>query len=271
MRKVLHVSVIALILMSTFVFKSSRKMEVDKYKVIKITGNIIYAKNKKNVSQGDLFPETEKIEFKTPDSKAAIISTAKGRFILAPGADKSKTTVKANLLPASNNVSSRSGAVNNILDLQNLFTGNIVVLNKLKVSINKETYPMGDNSFFYLRYKYKGEEINKKLSYENDKLVFDKTELLMVDGKAISAPDENKYKLFYMSDSKTSTLINEFALITPNDETLKSEINIMLKEVEGKSYSEKVDETIAYLNDFYGKANKNNVMEWLKVNCNLEP
>ena len=104
-----------------FVYKPN--VTLDTFKVIKVTGIITYKKSNKNMLQGDLFPENEQILFKTTESKAAIISTAKGRFILAPGSEK-KADVKANLLPASSNISSRSGAVINIIDLQNMFTGN---------------------------------------------------------------------------------------------------------------------------------------------------
>src|ERR1700741_85923 len=135
-----------------FVYKPN--VTLDTFKVIKVTGIITYKKSNKNMLQGDLFPENEQILFKTTESKAAIISTAKGRFILAPGSEK-KADVKANLLPASSNISSRSGAVINIIDLQNMFTGNYVVLGKSRIHINKDNFPQNESSFFYLRYQYK--------------------------------------------------------------------------------------------------------------------
>lgn len=251
-----------------FVYKPS--VTIDTYKVIKVTGTITYKKNNKSVLQGDLFPENEQIVFKTSESKAAVISTAKGRFILAPGADK-KNDVKANLLPASSNISSRSGAVINIIDLQNMFTGNYVVLGKSRIHINKDNFPMNDNSFFFLRYTYKGEEINKKLSNEGEKLVFDKEQILMVDGKAIDKFDSPEVKLFYSANGSTSQLINSFNMFLPADAELKKETEILLAEIKDKTYSAKVDEFMAYMNDFYGKTNKQNAMEWLKTNFSLEP
>lgn len=251
-----------------FVFKPS--VTLDTYKVIKVTGNIIYKKNNKSVIQGDLFPENEQIVFKTDDSKAAVISTAKGRFILAPGADKN-AQVKANLLPASSNVSSRSGAVINIIDLQNAFTGNYVVLGKSRIHINKDNFPMNEKSFFFLRFKYKGEEISKKLDFEDEKLIFNKEQIMMVDGKPIDKFDTQEVKLYYFNQSGNSQLINTFNLFLPNDAELKKETEILLAEIKDKTYSAKVDEFMAYMNDFYGKANKQNAMDWLKTNFNLEP
>src|ERR1700741_4610766 len=204
-----------------------------------LTTAFIYKKNNKNVIQGDLFPENEQILFKTTESKAAVISTAKGRFILAPGSDK-KADVKANLLPASSNVSSRSGSIINVVDLQNMFTGNFVVLGKMRMHINKDNFPMNESNFFFLRYKYKGEDINKKLANEGEKLIFDKEQILMVDGKPITGPDSPEYKLYY-SDGKTSQLINSFNLIMPETEGLKQETTILLAEIKDKNYTAKVD------------------------------
>ncbi|MCD6067527.1 MAG: hypothetical protein K0S33_2353 [Bacteroidetes bacterium] len=251
-----------------FIYKPS--VTLDTYKVIKVTGTITYKKNNKSVLQGDLFPENEQIVFKTTESKAAVISTAKGRFILAPGAERN-SAVKANLLPASSNISSRSGAVINIIDLQNMFTGNYVVLGKSRIHINKDNFPMNDNSFFFLRYKYKGEDINKKLSNEGEKLIFDKEQILMVDGKPITAFDSPEVKLFYSSNGASSQLINSFNLYMPSDEELKKETQILLNEIKDKPYTAKVDEFLAYMNDFYGKANKQSAMDWLKTNFALEP
>jgi hypothetical protein len=251
-----------------FVYKPAAT--IDTYKVIKVTGTIVYKKNNKSVLQGDLFPESEQIVFKTTESKAAVISTAKGRFILAPGTEKNNS-VKANLLPASSNISSRSGAVINIIDLQNMFTGNYVVLGKSRIHINKDNFPMNENSFFFLRYKYKGEEINKKLSNEGEKLVFDKEQILMVDGKPIDKFDSPEVKLYYSSNGANSQLINSFNLYLPADEELKKEAQILLNEIKDKPYTAKVDEFIAYMNDFYGKTNKQNASEWLKTHFGLEP
>lgn len=265
-----NIAFIGLLLCFCFAFVYKPVTTIDTYKVIKVSGNIVYKKNNKSLAQGDLFPENEQIVFKTVDSKAAVISTIKGRFILAAGEEK-KSDVKANLLPASSNVSSRSGAVINIIDLQNAFTGNYVVLGKSRIHINKDNFPMNEKSFFFLRYKYKGEEISKKLDFEGEKLILDKTQIMSVDGKAIEKFDSQEVKLYYLTQGNSPQLINTFNLFLPDDNELKKETQILLDEIKDKSYSAKVDEFLAYLNDFYGKANKQNAMDWLKTNFNIEP
>ncbi|MFN5460338.1 MAG: hypothetical protein ACK5AY_10555 [Bacteroidota bacterium] len=263
----LYIIFSALFLGITF-FSFNKLNYLDTYKVIKVTGEILYKKSNKSMSQGDQFSENEELIFKTSESKAAVISVQKGRFILAPGLDKSKTTAKSNLLPASSNVSSRDGSILNLLDLQNYFSGNILFINKYKVFVGKDNFPQTAKSFFFLRFNFNGETVNKKLSCDGEQIVFDRKEILMVDGKPIDV-QQIECKMFYMNDKNTSTLINDFKLLLPENENLKSELGILLEEVSKKTYEEKVDEVMAYLNDFYGKPKKANVTEWLSSEFNI--
>jgi hypothetical protein len=253
---------ISVFILVSFLNFSVNKL-ADTYKVIKVTGEIVYKKSNKLMVQGDQFSENEELVFKTTESKAAVISVQKGRFILAPGLDKSKTSAKSNLLPASSNVSSRDGSILNLLDLQNYFNGKVLVINKHKVFVGKDNFPQNDKAFFYLKYTFNQETINKKLSYENDNIIFDRKEILSIDGKPIEVQSID-CKLFYMNDKKVTTLINEFTLVLPENENLKSELGILVEEITSKPYNEKVEEVMAYLSDFYGKPKKINVTDWLR-------
>lgn len=55
-----------------------------------------------------------------------------------------------------------------VIDLQNNFSGKYVVLEKQSIQIDKTNFPMDNDNFFFLRYLYKGEEINKKLTYSGE-------------------------------------------------------------------------------------------------------
>ncbi len=257
---------VGVIITSGFIYNNSKSP--DMFKVIKVTGTILYKKNNKNLTQGDLFPETEQIVFKTPDSKAAIVSTAKGRFILAPGAEK-KFDVKANLLPASNNVGSRSGALINAMDIKKFFSGNVVLLEALKVQINLKTWPSNDTNFFFVAYKYKGETINKKLSVDNSALIFDKNEIYKVDGKTIDKADTPDMFLMYINKEKKAEVVGSFKMIVFNKEEFNKEIGILLKEIELKSKQEKLDEVGGYVQDFYGKIPRGVLEEYLTKEFSL--
>lgn len=240
---------------------TAEALAVDSYRVIKVNGKIIYTRNGKDMSQGDVFQSNEKITFKTQQSRAAVISKVNGRKILSP---KGSETTQATLLPPMNNISPRAGGLNNIIDLQNHFDGKYLVLGVSKLKVSPKSFPMDStkNQFFYLKYSYEGEVIPKKLSYEDDKLVLDANEIYKIDGEAIDGSIVSNVELFYLND-KTSTAIGGFELIFGDTESLKTELEIILAEI-GKEDREKAKEDItSYLNEYYGKPDQANLSAWV--------
>jgi hypothetical protein len=241
-----------------------------KLKVIKVVGTIVVKDTQKILATSDEISVTLPLDFKTADARAAVINLKnKSRYILTSessvGNTSTLTTAKTHLIPSAILASSRGGSLLNIIDIQNHFTGNYVILNKTELKINPQNFPMNDTHIFYIRYKYSGEEINKKLDYKHDTLIIDKITLYQVDNKVISSPDDASVKLFYMEGNK-STLISEFSLIFPDNNTLKQEIGVIWKELSNKSSNQRNDEIVSYINEFYGKPDKENVVEWLKLN-----
>ncbi len=255
---------IPLYLLISFLFLgfSFQKNRIDdKYKVIKVNGSIQIKKTGKPLVQGDIFQENTSLQFNSPDSKATVINGEKGRFVIT---NQSSAAKGNNLIPAINNVASRGGAILTIIDLQNFFQGNICVIDKMKIKIACSDYKMSADNFFYIQYVYKGENINKPLTYSGDSLNISKIELYKVDGKAIEAPDGPQVTLYYRDNiKKTAQLISTFNLVFPNENDLVQEIKIMIAELKTKTSAQKTDEVMSYLNEFYGKPDKDNVQPWL--------
>lgn len=100
--------------------KNSVKLESsDKYTVIRVDGRIIFQRTKADMQKGDVFLSGTALSLTSLEARAAVISGIKGRFVLS-SSEKGQTKI----LPAANNISSRSGALINLIDLQNHFTGN---------------------------------------------------------------------------------------------------------------------------------------------------
>lgn len=240
----------------------------DNYKVIKVNGKISYVKSGNDLKQGDVFASSTKLKFGTSQSRAAVISSLKGRFVLT----SSDNSGKSNLLPAMNNISSRAGALLNMIDLKNHFDGNYLVIGKMELEIGKEAFPLDNDNFFYVQYEYNGETIPKKLpkNEEENKVIFDPDEIFKIDGKPVDA-DPSSMTLYYRKvDEKKSIKINDFKPVFPTKEDLKSEVQIIIDEFEDKSDKEKIDEITAYLNEFYGKPDKDNLAEWLEEEFSLK-
>lgn len=233
----------------------------NEYKVVTVQGRIIYEETGKDMMRGDNYITGTALNFTTSTARAAVVNDINGRFVLS----SSKGKVK--VLPAANNVSSRSGAILNIVDLKNHFIDRYFIVGIAKVQIDKESFPMDADHFFYMKYEHNGEIINKKLSFENDVLFLDRAEIFKIDGNPIEV-SEKEMTLYYKSDKAIK--INAFTPVFANETELKEEIKIILKASENKNNAEKINEITSYVNEFYGKPNKENFLPWLKEEFDIE-
>jgi hypothetical protein len=240
----------------------------EKYTVIKVIGTIVLQKTGNLLASGDVILATEPIIFKTPDSKASVISSEKGRFVLAPGGSESVVDVKSSLIPPMSNISSRNGPILSIVDVQNYFSGDYVILDKALVNISKNIFPMNDTSFFFFTFIHQGEEVNKKLLHKHETLIIERAELFKIDEKPIAVNAETKVKVGYYS-GKQALYLNEMNLLAPDLQKLKQEVKLILDNISKKSAKEKASEIYSYLNEFYGKADQDHVNEWLKSEFNI--
>jgi hypothetical protein len=236
----------------------------DDFKVIKVNGTILLTARGISLETGTVFSGNEDLLFRSEDATAAVINSKKGRLILT-NQNHDLSSASPNYLPPMYNMSERGGPSINFNDLSTTFSGKYVVLENQKVKVDGEIYPMDNEHFFFLRYVYKGEEINKKLGFSGDTLIIEKASLLTIDGNPIPSADNTSIKLLYHK-GKESVHISDFDLIFPDMMQLKKEIEIILSEIKGKPSGEKIDEIDSFINDFYGKIQRENLTGWLKTN-----
>lgn len=232
------------------------------FKVIKVNGTIVLKTKGISLETGTVFSDKEDLLFRSEDATAAVINSKRGRLVLT-NKNHDLSSASSNQLPSMYNISSRSTSLSNNSDIASIFSGKYVVLEKQKVYINSRTYPMDNDNFFFLRYIYKGEEINKKLVFSGDTLFIDKISLLTIDGNPIPGTDDTKIKLFYRKKNE-SVFISEFDLIFPEMKQLSKETEIILSEIEDKSAKTKVREIESYISEYYGKVQIENLTDWLE-------
>ncbi|HUX95761.1 MAG TPA: hypothetical protein VMV47_08510 [Bacteroidales bacterium] len=247
-----------------FLFISSTQLfsQAD-FKVIKVNGTILLRARGISLETGTTFSEKEDLLFRSDDATAAVINSQRGRLVIS-SKNHNLASASSNFLPSMYNISSRGVALSGNSDLSTHFSGKYVILNRYGIKIDKETYPMDNDHFFFLRYVFKGEEINKKLFYSADTLFIDKATLFTVDGSSIPNPDDTSIKLFYRNGSE-SVFISEFDLIFPDMDQLAKETEIILDETRGKPVDDIIRETGSYITDFYGKVQADNLAQWLKA------
>lgn len=238
------------------------------FKVIKVNGIILLKTKGISLETGTVFSEKDDLLFRSEDATAAVINSQKGRIILT-NKNHDLSAAKSNYLPSMYNISSRGGTMTSLNDLRNHFSGKYVVLNRLAIEMDEKNFPMDNENFFFLRYIYKREEINKKLNYSGDSLIIEKKSLFTVDGDPIPSPDNSSVSLFYHKGSE-SIPVNEFDLIFPDIRQLKAEVKIILDEMQGKTEKEKIEEINSYINEFYGRVYRENLVSWLEYDLKLK-
>ncbi len=234
----------------------------DNFKVIKVNGTIVIKDKGVSLETGTVFSDREDLLFRTEDANAAVINPQKGRIILT-SRSHDLSSASSNYLPSMYNISTRGGAADEQADLQNFFSGKCVIFEAERIVPDASVYPMDKDHFFFFRYVYKGEEINKKLDYSGDTLIIDKKTLYTVDGKPIPSPDNTLIKLFYR-DGTESVFVSEFNLIFPDMKHLKDEVKVILDAMNGHSSSQKITEVKGYINDEYGKIYQPELFSWME-------
>lgn len=263
------------ILLSLFISCLSVIAFAEDFYVIKVTGSITV--NGKSIKAGDKISTGQKIKFETNESNAVVISTKRGQMVLAKDAKQSKSelelTLAALVNPPKGQLSTRSGGINNIIDLKNHFSKEkYLILDSISVEINKSAFELSDSKFFYIRYTYNGEEINKKLEFEpssnknTNRLKINNNTLLSVDDQPIAYSDISDSKLYYYdSDKEESTFITDLDLVCPNSSVLRYEIQIISNTYQGKKDAEVKKEIKSYLSQEYGSLNNENFETWYKT------
>jgi len=238
------------------------------FKVIKVNGNILLKAKGISLETGTVFSDKEDLLFRSEDASAAVINSQKGRLVLT-SKNHDLSAASSNYMPSMYNISSRGNPLLNNTDLSNHFSGRYVILDRQYIKIDKKSFPMDNDHFFFLRYIYKEEEINKKLGFSADTLIIDKKSLFTVDGKPIPGTDNTSIKLFYRKGNE-SVFISDFDLIFPDLEQLKKETEMILSAIKNKPVKEKIGEVDSYINEFYGKVYQDNLLSWLESNFGLK-
>lgn len=256
------------ILLTGFICSSFGSYTIDVFSVIKVIGSIKHAKTNKALFTGDKIFSNEKLTFASQQAKAALVNKAKGRVMLQA---TPSGTVSEGLMPALSNVSSRSGGLVNAVDVNKHFDEKYLILSGYAVEVSQTAFPMDENHFFFLRFNYNGEEISKKLSFSDNKLMMNASEILKIDGKPIILKEGTVAQLVYRdATEKTSETLATFEPIFADEKSLKSECKLIKYEMGADANAEDTKEQLfAYLTENYGKPLRSNFDEWVKTNLGM--
>ncbi|MFH2095220.1 MAG: hypothetical protein ABIJ16_05930 [Bacteroidota bacterium] len=268
MMKTITISILACLLFS-FAYAQAP------YKVITVNGDIVAKNAGVKLKNGIEVKSDDNFDFLAPGSRAALINPDFGRVLLTES-NSGNAFSKAAFAPAMSSVKTR-GFVSDIIftqsQLSEFFSDNLLVIDRLEIRIDEELFPQNDKGYFFLRYMYNGEEINKRLSFKSDTLIIDKSELYTIDGVPIPNPQVDQMKLYYyelLGDNSKAIFISTFALVFISNEQLKEEAGVIISAMEGQPYDQIFSEVYDFITSYYGDINNSYVESWLEKEFNLK-
>lgn len=245
--KVKNIALMLMLLCPMFAHSQS-----EKYRVIKIQGEIQRVKTGLLLSTGDDFLSDENLNFKTDYSRAAVINAQKGRFILTAGGDDASLT---QFLPPSSNMSVRSSKLAQPTEILDYFFGDILILGENNLDVDESKLNLGEANYFEISFNAQDRAFTERLKVENGQLCFSGSLL-------------QKYKPAIVEvayhDEFGNTQKSEFSPVYPNEQELTSEINVII----ANSKTERdavVKDVTSFLNDFYGKISTEAVDVYMKA------
>lgn len=257
-----------ILFLAIFILSFSGFLRSQCYTVLSVKGEIILEKTGKPIQEMDEICANDKLKFSSSESKAAVLSPEQGRFIIKISGKRKgndlTSFVKSVLFQGTGNLSSRG-----TVSLETEFEDEYFVTGINRLAIDIKNYPMDSNRFFYLRYKYNDKDVNKRLQFSGDTLIFEKESIYFVDGNNINQNKIESVILFYFEkDKNTSTKITTFKLLFADEKKLINELNsyISLLKKSGKEKSYIEEEVLLYIMDVYGKINVDNTKEWMNKN-----
>lgn len=252
------------------------------YTVVTTKGNILYGTDKSTLARGSKVDVNSSLVFQDPGAMAVLIGSGGQRFILKQNSTTSNNgselmaTIKDVLVPmkSMSALTTRGGEDHKIIDLEAMIGDEnfVIVGESMKLTLDEAYYPMDEQRYFIFSYFVGKEAINKKVVFEENKLVFVPNRLFVKDGEAVDPFTLKEAKLFYRDEVvKDTRLISSFKPVVLSDERLKAECEVLIEfyKESGMSPHQIKMEINDYLNVFYGKTAREPIYHWIDTNCKL--
>lgn len=265
----------------------------EEYEVINYRGSIFNETTQDYLKKKSLYQKKDQLIFSKDDCRLAVLNQAAQLFIVRPFLDKGIFVPKYRMLPFYKN--GRNGVITNSISLNlnvNEDSLYLVVGEKCQVEISPHFFEMREDNFFYLRYYWQGDTINKKLPIKDNALIFSKSEIFSARynseeprfGKdtIVTIPEEEAsgFELHCVCDNPYSVFSNPglpddlqnrtylpIRLQFLDTEVVKKEVAFLLDVLahkEGVPEGQILDRIHAGLESYFnGKIEKGNLKDWL--------
>lgn len=235
------------------------------YLVLQVKGTV-NTKAGTPLKANDQLKSDDKLVFSSASDAVAVVNPKSGRFVIRPTSTSSGSEflaiVKEAVTPGIKRLSTRSGTINNVVDFQTFFQDSLMLLDTLRIKVSTNAFPLNETSFFFIRYRHKGELINKRLTFRADTLLISRNQLFSVDNRPVSPREVADLQLFHIQEQKAHFL-SPVRLSVPDMEALAVELVALGKSL-ARSYDAE-EESFLYASEFYGKSQRGDFAKWYRA------
>lgn len=236
------------------------------FNVTRVNGKITNLKTNQEVIAGDVLNAGDQLLFESIDSYVIAIGSDMGRFqikiqdegaevqrmLTATAGECAKPTKMRNLMLARFNPNEKE-----IADLRQYFGNDkfSIIGEEVDITLDQTQYPLSDEKFIVFFYKVDNNPVQKKIGFEEQKLILEKEKLVTSSAGTISGNEISNLQVYeYESTTRTGREITRFTLVFVDKESLKNEFYTIIPilkrqrmdDVDIKKY------LIEYYYDFYG-------------------
>lgn len=230
----------------------------ESFNVIRVNGNIFNVTESADLQQGNSFRGEDEMKF-MQKSYAYVISDLSQKFMLrTPSIESADADIFSNADMALTPIRSRGqlstrGAVSEtgVKDFKT-YLGNdnfSVIGSNLEIAMDSNRYPLNNEEFIVFYYKIAGEEVSKKVAFDQQVLRFEKDKLKESKGIVLASDTLSSLSVYsYNTLTKESSLITEINLCFLSSDELKSELDVIVPIL--KKQMMPVNEMKSYLKEY---------------------
>lgn len=246
------------------------------YTVIAVRGSVKSKKTGKPLRPGDIIPLNDQVTFKDKNDFVSLITTEGARkYFNYPLKRFRKKKANYDIQMIVKDGAQPYLPVTPILetvDQAKVFfasSGFLLFGPDSKIKMPKKVWPFSRALFFYVNYDYKEDNVDKKLDYKGDTLVFIKKNIFKIDGKEVDGKYAENFKLYYYNQPKNKhTFIGKWKPYFVIDERLKEETDVLIAQLKNRKASDEtvVSEIAGFLATQYGNMIAEDFKEWMREN-----
>jgi len=246
------------------------------YTVLSVKGEIISEKTGQPIKEMDEICAADKLKFTSKDSKAAVLSPDRGRYIVKFAGKKTESGLVAFLSSAlfagkerlSTKIMEFDEEKERMDFYKNEFGNSYCIINKSRVYADTVFFRLSDKKYFAFSYFYEGKDFESRLKFENNCFEFGK-ELF----EGINTDKIELINLYYIDgDNSSSIKLASFRLAFLEESVLKSDLAnyISILKKSGKEDYYIVEQAQYLVNDIYGNINYYDLAVYMESNFGIK-